>query len=190
MEEYLKVIEETLFHVTRIPNKAAGDFGLALGTSVFSIVNAVTKFGSKQLKLIAIRIIIECCTYLQAADDKVYAMFSKGKSLDKMGLKSSELRAELDKRFKGFNETYSAACAGLHPTKLIMNEFELKDSYVGYKDYEYDAYEDEFYVIDFDLEAVICIFLLLRSEFIHRYVPEYEVGYIKELKFFDIEDFQ
>lgn len=195
MKELEEILEKTLLsRAAKIPSKDGMHTVLAVLTAAYGIIQAKNKFPtSKQISLIAIRVIIDCCCHLQLAlltnnKDRFYKHFLSGKpnnqfKMGKLEISDAYLRKELGKRFEGIDKTYREASKGIHPSNCALNEFELVDSYVGYLDYEYEKWNEEFELMDYDLETATICLLMLTDELIRFYNPDYQYEELKELKF-------
>ena len=175
-------------------DKSAGKFVISIinycSNLVYSL-NALDSFDKEinrynQFSYIYMRMIIDCCTEVQAlllVKDKnsYYSKFFKGSPTNQIkragqALTKSYLLSELEKNFNGINDIYTECCNWIHPSKYIVPTYlyggYLKE-YTGYRGRTYTNEQEESEDIHKDFEYCIdVLFTLLSSVYQYYLQPD------------------
>ena len=183
--KYHKKIKKLLSLNLSKVDKVASKFVISITDYCSNLIyslNALDAFDKEinrynQFSFIYMRMIIDCCTEVQAlllVKDKnsYYNKFFKGSPTNQIkisgqALTKSYLLSELEKEFVEINDIYKECCNWIHPSKYIVPTYlyggYLKE-YTGYRGriYTNEQEENEDILKDFEYSVDILVALLSR----------------------------
>lgn len=189
MEEYIHRLHNLYKKVDK-RNALAGKYVLAITIYVGNVVRSLeialntsnrSETGKMlfpkrglitQLKLMYMRMLIDCCIEVYAAllvkdKEHYFNNFLAGKptnhiKLSGQPLSGTFLRNELDKEYRGIQEIYKECCSWIHPSKaavIRVGKYKGSGEYIGYRDRTYKKMKVE--QLDIDVDFLYCQNILL-----------------------------
>lgn len=190
-KKYHKKIKKLLSLNLSKTDKVAGKFVISItdycGNLLYSL-NALDAFDEEinrynQFSFINMRMIIDCCTEVQALllvkdKNRYYNKFFKGSPTNQIkisgqALTKSYLLSELEKEFVEINDIYKECCNWIHPSKYIVPTYlfggYLKE-YTGYRGRIYTNEQEENEDIHKDIEYCVDVLFTLLGRIYQYYL--------------------